>query len=502
MRISRVIGGLVAAVAALGIAVMPATAAVSVVWERDLTANLYSLSYPYDDAFEPVVATHPFNSKKLAVAFEYKPTSGAGCGIVPGLRTSIDAGATWQNAARRPWAGSGRKPNWHASIAWGPGPTAGSARLYWADTTVSDCSFSDHRLSVAYSDDRGGTWSPLFVYQGTQATPAGGFPDITVDRNPNSPNYGAVYATINWFPNSSTEPGMRVIASYDFGHHWLAAEVPPLASPSSYPFSYRIGYRLSTAPDGGLYASFCQTDRASASSGSVGRLAYGISRLTLDRQTQTFTGAAPVLATELATNGYNLGYDFAPGTSDRQRLNSCNTHGIDVDANGRVFLAVSNYRTGVDSTTARGVIRFGRSSDNGQTWQWQLLPSLAAVNGRPQSAHRPTLVVRGSTVFVGFHVLTDVALGTAYSAAATVGNAFVVSRDGGGTWRTARLISPSRWHPDWLDMARQGAGLRDRAELTASGRVFYGYGDGRHAALKPSSAWGRCLIYGTLIDLG
>jgi len=81
-------------------------------------------------------------------------------------------------------------------------------------------------------------------------------------------------------------------------------------------------------------------------------------------------------------------------------------------------------------------------------------------------------------------------------------HAFVVSRDGGGSWGTPRLISPSRWHPDWLSMSRQGAGLRDRAEPTAGGRVFYAYGDGRNAALKPSSAWGRCLIYGAVIDLG
>jgi hypothetical protein len=502
MRASRLFGGFAAAIAALGIAVTPVLAAVSVVWERDLTANLYSKSYPYDDAFEPIVATNPFIGKQLAVAFEYTPTSGAGCGIVPGLRTSIDGGATWQNAARRPWSGSGRKPNWHASIAWGPGPTAGSARLYWADTTASDCTFTNHRLSIAYSDDRGATWSSLFVYTGAPATPGGGFPDITVDRNPNSPNYGTVYATVNWIPTSTSEPGMRVIASSDFGRHWAGVEVPPLPAAPNNPFRYRIGYRLTTAPDGTAYASFCQADRPNAT-GFAGRLAYGITRLHFDRGTQTLTAGAPVLATELAANTYTLTYDYAPGTHDRQRLNPCGTHGIDVDqSTGRVYLAVANYRTSVDAGVPRGVIRLGRSDDHGHTWNWQLLPALAAVNGRAQSAHKPTLVARGSTVFVGFHVLTDVALGTTYSSAATVGNAFVVSRDGGGSWGTPRLITPSRWHPDWLSMKRQGAGLRDRAELTAGGRVFYAYGDGRNAALKPSSAWGRCLIYGAMIDFG
>jgi hypothetical protein len=105
---------------ALALAVGPVAAAVSVVWERNLTSNLTSLSYPYNDAFEPVVATHPTNSQKLAVLYEYKPSSGAGCGIVPGLRISTDGGSTWTNAAKKPWSGSGRSPNWHAAIAWGP----------------------------------------------------------------------------------------------------------------------------------------------------------------------------------------------------------------------------------------------------------------------------------------------------------------------------------------------------------------------------------------------
>lgn len=501
MRAARLIGSLMAAVAALCLVAGPVAGAVTVVWERNVTSSLMNLSYPYNDAFEPVVATHPFDANRFAVVYEYR-SSGAPCGTTPGLRFSIDGGATWQGAARKPWAGSGRVPNWHASIAWGPGPAPGSARLYWADTTVADCSFDDHRLSVAYSDDRGATWSPLFVYKGSPATPFGGFPDITVDRNPDSPNYGTVYATVNWIPTSTSEPGMRVIASSDFGAHWVGVEVPPLPAAPGNPFRYRIGYRLRSAPDGGLYASFCQADRPNAG-GYAGRLAYGVARLDFNRGAQTFSATPAVLATVLATNNYTLTYDYAPGTQDRQRLNPCMTHGIDVDqSTGRLYLAVSNYRTSVGAGKPRGNIRFGRSDDSGQSWDFQVLPALAPVNGRPQSGHRPTLVASEGAVFVGFHVLTDVSLSSWPNANATVGNAYVVSQDGGDSFGAVKLISPSRWHPDWLDMARQGQGLRDRAELTADGQVFYGYGDGRNAAAKPNSRWGRCMIYGALIDLG
>lgn len=497
----RALGSAVGVGLALCLAASPAAGAVSVVWERNLTSNLLSLDYPYNDAFEPIVATHPTNSQQLAVAFNYKPTSGSGCGIVPGLRFSTDGGSSWSNAGRRPWAGSGRVPNWHAAIAWGPGPTAGSARLYWADTTVDDCSFNDHRLSIAYSDNRGASWSTLFVYRGVPATPGGGFPEITVDRNPASPNYGTVYATVNWFPNNDTEPGMRVIASSDFGRNWKSVEVPPLARTSANPFRYRIGYRLRAAPDGSVYASFCETDRPN-STGYPGRLAYGVARLRLRQNLGTFTADPPVLATELAVNTYTATYDYAPGTTDRQRLNVCGTNGLDVDGAGRVYLAVANYVTNPTAGTPRGFVRFGRSDDNGQTWDWQRLPALAPVDGRQQSAHKPALVVSGNKVFVGFHVLTDVALSSGVSSVVTVGNAFIVSTDRGNSWGTPRLISSARWSPTWLDMSRQGAGLRDRADLTANGRVFYAYGDGRRAAAKPDSRWGRCQIYGALIDLG
>jgi hypothetical protein len=496
-----IVAGAIAAAAVL-MGLTPVLAAVSVVWEANLTSNLTSLSYPYNDAFEPVVATHPSNSQQLAVIYNYKPSSGAGCGIIPGLRTTTDGGSTWTTAAHKPWAGSGRVPNWHAAIAWGPGP-AGKARLYWADTTFTDCGAPKHRLSIAYSDDRGASWSNLFVYTGVSATPFGGYPDITVDRNPNSPNYGAVYAAINWYPTQQTEPGMRVIASYDYGAHWLAAEVAPLAQTQANPFRYRLGYRLASAPDGSLYASFCETDRPTWS-GYPGRLAYGVSRLRLNKNQATFTAAAPVLATMLTVSSYNTTYDPAPGTTDRQRLNVCGTNGLDVDhTSGRVYLAVAGYDTSPGAGVARGFTRLGRSDDLGQTWSFQRLADLPAVSGRTQSAHKPSLVVNGSKVFVGFHVLTDVPLSTSgidYSV--TVGNAFTVSSNGGATWTPPALISSSRWNPNWLDLTRQGAGLRDRAALTAAGRVFYAFGDGRKARAKPDSRWGRCQVYGALIDLG
>jgi hypothetical protein len=473
-------------------------AAPSLDFEVNVSSNLLGLRFPNNNATEPNVAVDPNDPSNIAVTYN---TRGAKCGLRPVVRISRDGGATWKTGERNPWAGSGRQPNWHPMIAWGPGPRSGRSRLYWADTTVRDCSYSDHRLSVAYSDDFGATWSPLYVHMATPATSAGGFPDITVDRNPSSPNFGAVYAAINWFARSSDEPGYQVIASSDFGRTWSSTEVPALPPRAGYGFRYRIGYRLRTGPDGSLYASFCQRDRRGPT-GAVGRLAFGVARVAFNPAKGTLASAAPVLATTVNVNAYNLGSRAAPGTADKRRLNTCMAYGLDVDAtNGDVYLAVANFRPKVNPGP-RGRVLLGRAPAGLGNWNWSSVPVLPPADGRPQSAHKPTLAVDGRTVFVGFQSLSDVGLGSGTNPQATVVAGYAVSYDRGGSWAPVAQISTSRWHPDWLDHSRNGAGLRDRAELVTPGRAIYVFGDGRHAAAKPSNAWGRGQIYAALVQLG
>jgi hypothetical protein len=500
MSLARRLPATALAVAASVALILPAAVAADATleWHRNLSPNILHLSYPRNNAYDPIVATHPTDPDKIAVSYHWRPKSGAPCGFAPGLRITTDGGDTWSEAARKPWAGSGRVPNWHATITWGPGPKGG-ARLYWADTTVADCSFTDHRLSVAWSDDMGATWSRLFVYQGTPATSAGGYPDITVDRNPASPTYGAVYAAINWFQGGA-EPGYRVIASSDFGKTWTGHEIAPLPAPPGYPYAYRIGYRLRSAPDGSLYASFCQRDRSSRS-GSTGRLAFGVARLTFDVADGSLSSTPPALARNVGANSYSLSLRSAPGSTDWQALGSCWSHGIDVGADGRLHLAIADYRTNPGPDKPRGVIRVGQSSDHGQSWSWQTLPAAAELDGKRRSAYRPTLVVSGQTVFVGLHLMTDVALSSKAGVLTTSSTAYAVSSDGGATFNAPTVIDGASWDPDWLDYERNGPGIRDRAELTAGGRVIYVWGDGRHAGPKGTAKWGRGQVYGAAFSL-
>jgi hypothetical protein len=224
--------------------------------------------------------------------------------------------------------------------------------------------------------------------------------------------------------------------------------------------------------------------------------------VTFNAATGTLQPGAPVRATLVTKNAYTLGNKAAPGTADTRMLNTCMSNGLDVDqSNGDVYLAVADFKAKA-SPAPRGRILVGRSADGGATWKWSNLPAMPPIDGRVQSSYRPTLVADQQSVFVGFHVLADVPLGSTSNPNALVGTAYAVSYNRANDFTAPVLVAPTRWHPNWLDGSRNGAGLRDRAELAGAGKVVYAYADGRFAAAKPSSAWGRCQIYGALISHG
>jgi len=191
---------------------------------------------------EPIVAAHPFLASRIAVVY---PAGDSSPYTV--IRISHDAGASWTTAHGHP-AGGGN----HPVIAWGPGPKAGTARLYYMAMVGSggSCCY----FGISHSDDEGATWSAPFVSTGTRPW-FGGFPDLTVDNNPASPNYGTVYAAYNWLRDPATGTGMHVLASSTYGRTWRAIEVPPAAAPAGYGDTWRIGYRVRAAPDGSVYVS-------------------------------------------------------------------------------------------------------------------------------------------------------------------------------------------------------------------------------------------------------
>ena len=459
-------------------------------------------SFPSDSVTEPTVAVSPFDPNLVALVYQ-RETASSYCGLDTGIRISHDGGRTWQNAPGRPWTGTGRGPNYHGVVAWGPGPVAGSSRLWWADTTVPHCDYGAHSVSVSYSDNFGKTWSRLYVERRTPPW-IGGYPDITVDCNRASPNFGVVYVAYNWLADAEAGPGLAVLASADGGRSWQMTQVARVGL-AGYPAAWRIDYRVRTAPDGSAYVAFYEADMllwnhrdpfASGGITNVGRVGFAVAHLHYDRVARRLGSDPAVWSITLAHNAYTVDGAAALGTVGLLGPDPKWQMGFDVDqSSGRVLLAVSDYAANVAAGRARGVIRVGRS-DDGSTWQWTSIPALPADTGLPQSAFKPTLAVRDGVVFVGLHGLTDIPRGA--SMRATVGTYYAVSYDGGADFTAPAPITTARWHPIAVAADVNGTGLRERADFGSDGVVRYAYGDGRLAATYP----GRSAVYVALVDTG
>ncbi len=480
-----------------------------VLWEARVSALPTGAGAPFDWAWEPDVATHPTDPNRMAVIYQRYAGSGL-CGIDPAIRISHDGGRTWRTAKGHPASGSGRGVNFHATMVWGPGPRPGSARLYWADTTVPGCNYGAHSVSIAWSDDEGATWSRLYVERRTPPW-VGGFPDITVDPNPASPNYGVVYVAYDWLADPQRGPGLRVLASADFGRTWRPVNVPKAAQPAGYGDSWRIASRLRTAPDGGLYVSSFEVDMRTwdrqhiFSRGgvrNVGRLGYAVTRLDFNRRTKRFRAQPTIMAAILSRNVYTVDQLPAPGTASNVYVDPGWQEGLDVDpVTGRVYLAVSDYRA-TNRGTPRGSVRVGRSDDHGRTWRWTTVPAAPPIANRVLSSFRPSLVAGPGYVVVGFHTISDLPAGTDPAwHLPTIGNAYAVSYDGGVTFGRPAPTSRVRWNAAALETIIQGPGLRDRAMRTADGDAYFVYGDGRLAAPPPSATAGRSAVFGARIEV-
>jgi hypothetical protein len=426
---------------------------------------------------EPILAAHPTDPNRLAMVYvrgEWNATTAI-------VRISHDGGRTWVTALGTPTGGGN-----HPVIAWGPGPKPGSARLYYMAMTGSS---NLYYFALNYSDDEGNTWSDPFVSWSTRPW-FGGYPDLTVDNDPASPNYGVIYAAYDWPADQVKGPGLRVLASSDFGRTFHGIEVPVAPRPAGYGATWHIGDRITTARDGSLYVAFYQQDMAAwrfaspfvkGDPGNLGRIGYSVARLLYRRDDGSFARSPTVMATVMDQSIWNLGqqiYGLNVGLTDPAW-----SLGLVVDpVSGVVHLAVG----------ADGGIRLCSSSDQGRTWSCRALPAAAPFGGNRQWSFRPNLVMGPSWILLTLHTLDR-------STDPSVGNDYSISRDGGRTWTQPTPVTASRWSVAPMSKTYNWVGLRDRAVLLAGGRrLFFAYGDARLASIGSP---GLAAIYGALIDV-
>ncbi len=423
-------------------------------------------------SWEPAVAADPLNPQRLAVVYAHGLYS-----ILPVVRISHDGGITWRTTTGRPPGGG-----IHFVVAWGPGPVSGSSRLYLAIEASSGVGV---RLGTSYSDNEGGTWSHVRVQMDTPAW-VGGMPDLTVDTIPTSPNYGVVYATYNWQKSRTTGPGLRVLASADYGVTFRPVEVPALPLVPGYRARHRIGYRLETAPDGAVFVAWYQADLRFWFGGdplnvgrlsNVGRLRVGIARLAFNRVSGTWLRGPSVTAVTLPRTLWNIGSVKPDGLTNNPQW----AIPVAVDpATGTVMLAVG----------ADGAVRVCAGGQAGLAWTCRSLPAPPKVNGRAQWIAKPDLVAGAGFLAVTMRIFDKVG--------GTSGHAYSLSGDGGVTWTRPTPISAVRWRSARVAGALNGVGLRNRATVTADGTtVFFVYGDGRYGV----SGVNRTAVFGARITV-
>ena len=407
---------------------------------------------------EPIVAASPLNASKLAVVFPVGP----GAVSHPVIRISHDGGRTWHTAIGRPLGGGS-----HPMVAWGPGPRAGTTRLYY---TAMGGTPGNYHFEVSHSDNEGRTWHLDHVANTTRGW-FGGIADMVVDTNRASPNYGVIYLAYNWPKDLLRGTGMHVIASGDDGRTWAETEIPKLTPPRGYPDAFRIAYKLATGPDGSAYVAGYQLDMrvwrssqpfSKGGTANVGRIAFGVARLAFDRHSRRLAHGPNVLATTLPETMWNLGYTLQ-GVNVSLVEPSWAT-GLVVDAGGRVY----------DAVAGDGRVRILTSDDRGLTWHLRYLPHAPAVHGRTQRSTRPDLVSGPGFVAVLFHTVD------ASGSNRTFGTVAAVSFDRGATWVGPRGVTGHRWRINPILRLYNGPGLRDRAVVLADGRtIYFAYGDGR-----------------------
>jgi hypothetical protein len=384
---------------------------------------------------EPTVSASPFDPKLVAVISQNISWS-KNCSI-PAVAISRDAGATWK-ATKSPWGSVCQ--DMHAILAWGPGPAAGSSRLWAANATGVKGGVA---LSISHSDNEGVSWSPRYIEKFTPPW-VGCYPAIAVDNSPSSPNFGAVYLAYNWLPNSKGI-GISVIATRD-GSSWVHTEVPAIGQPG-YPYTWRFGNRLAVAPGGAAYVSFWENDMRywdsndmfnQGWSGNIGRTGYATARIHLGT---TLTADPPVWAIDQVPAPSAA---FDPGSQSS----------LAVSDSGELWMAVN------DTTATGGTIRIGCSTDDGANWSWRTLD----VPGK--QSFKASIAMADGVVFVGWHAVGEDGL---------VGTYYTLSYDGGATFLPPHPVTQATYHEPVIT---NGTGLRENADFE-NGRIYYAWGDAR-----------------------
>lgn len=492
---------------------------------------------------EPRFAVHPkFSNIIVSAHFTRKlspaPPVHTGAQFIGAVEfsRSMDSGQSWEYLGDAPsyLTPNNTLPVFHFSLAFGPGPSHKSYRLYCV-ITLAEVGVVDpvtgsttgvggpfwNRAGLIMSDNIGTTFSPTYTMIDPlglnlpspigefNATPLPGqpllgtIPSIAVDTNKLSPNYGNVYITYGYqwwdnhiFTDFESGDGSKLIVSRDFGQTFTGVELDSAPINDILPTGTTVSTRYSRP--------FTAARPAISSNGEVyivspGYVYYEIPphtfadiefvRMFFQVQRVTVTGSTIVKHTPTVIRD-NIAQPAGqpPGTL-QFNTDSSRSYNIVADPECDSTLYATFHEYDISVAIPRGKIHVYKSVNSGGTWDALAFPAVPVTASLPtqQSSLRPSLAIspKGDKLIVRFLAFEDWPIGTLpTSNLLTVGNYYSVSTDGGCAFSAPKPISLSRWvaNAGRAAVSSNGVGFYHQVEFLNKKTTLSLYGDARNGS--------------------
>lgn len=368
---------------------------------------------------EPAIAIDPADPNIVAVTHQEIHANGTMTSLV---RISKDGGKHWTETTR-PW--DYPYSDVHSRMTWSDDGT-----LYWINGAV----VGNQRLGIGISKttDFGKTWQVVYFNKNDEVW-VGHFPDITVDNNPKSPNYGVVYATYN-VNGGIKGPKIRVLAYDPVTKEVAKADVPPVVDNNN-AVTWRINPQVIATSTGevrltvsekiiGYYDS---SNQFANSWNDVLSLEYDSAMIDFDRSTGKITVGSE--KKELGVSTKYIGGEMDSAWDSGLAVN---------DTTGEVWMTAGN---------AGKIVLKTIDKDSPQSFD------LKGVY-----LFEPTLAMHGNTMFLGFYGKGSDGIRPYY----------IMSDNDGVTWTDPKLVSSDRWSNGKDEV--NGVGLRLQAKFAPDGK--------------------------------
>ena len=482
--------------AAVGASALAAALAASSASATTVTEHLVSPTathFPQNKQNESTVAVDPLNGMIAAAGAndeiqepDCTPATGgsSSCPFSPtvdsmGVYITTNGGSSWTQQILDAFPATQYVTDGDPALAWGPKPSGGGfsfangARLY-AGTLLGSPAFgpAKEQVGIFYSDNLGASWTgPIVISSRNNPVSFNDKIAIVTDTNPSSPNFGNLYVswtlftgnpTLNFGEGFAFSPEPIVLARSTDGGNTFSRPVQLSQAANNSSVGGRQDSTPEVAPNGDVYVfwsgGFARQEAVLGARSTNGGRSFG----------------QPFLVSFQNGNPSPL-----PGASFRDNSGPM----ADIGSDGKIYVVWTDYAVG------HGVVKLATSTTNGTSWT-----TAVAADVTHRSAFYPAVAVNGSSVFIGFNALDDVAAATTPGAGVVFYDAYyVVSGNAGGSFGAPVKISAAASDPDAAStngLTAQFLGDYNGADVGPDGTFWFTWTDTRNGAACPAiDAW-------------